>query len=79
MRQVWELVRTLWAVGCIPIAALLLVLMVLCGFNVPFEQGVQWHILDHLIAFDLTSHLHRIRPSHCAAITGRERRDRSLA
>ena len=25
---------------------------------------------DHLIAFDLTNHLHRIRPSHSAAMTG---------
>ncbi|ENY9925306.1 TPA: hypothetical protein ACUUB5_001444 [Pseudomonas aeruginosa] len=40
MRQVWELLRTLWAVGCIPVAALLLVVMVLCGFNFPFFLGI---------------------------------------
>ncbi|MCO3772824.1 hypothetical protein QOU27_22360 [Pseudomonas aeruginosa] len=40
MRLVWELLRTLWAVGCITVGALLLVVMVLCGFNVPFFLGI---------------------------------------
>ncbi|WP_296277252.1 hypothetical protein [Pseudomonas sp. UBA7530] len=40
MRLVWELMRTLWVVGCIPVGALLLVVMVLCGFNLPFFLGI---------------------------------------
>ncbi|ENB7452811.1 hypothetical protein EIM14_23970 [Pseudomonas aeruginosa] len=40
MRLVWELLRTLWAVGCIPVGALLLVVMVLCGFNLAFFLGI---------------------------------------
>jgi hypothetical protein len=40
MRLIWELLRTLWAVGCIPVGALLLVVMVLCGFNLAFFLGI---------------------------------------
>ena len=40
MRQIWELFRVLWAVGCLPVGALLLVVLVLCGFNLPFFLGV---------------------------------------
>lgn len=36
MRSMWELLRALWAVGCIPIGALLLIVLVLCGFNLAF-------------------------------------------
>ncbi|NNB26180.1 hypothetical protein HBN92_16195 [Pseudomonas fragi] len=39
MRQVWELFRVLWAVGCLPVGALLLVVVALCGFNLPFFLG----------------------------------------
>lgn len=39
MRQVWELFRVLWVVGCLPVGALLLVVVVLCGFNLPFFLG----------------------------------------
>lgn len=40
MRLVWELLRTLWVVGCIPVGVLLLFVMVLCGFNLPFFLGI---------------------------------------
>ncbi len=40
MRLVWDMFRTLWAVGCIPAGALLLVVMVLCGFSLPFFLGM---------------------------------------
>lgn len=40
MRLVWELLRTLWAAGCIPIGALLLIVLVLCGFNLAFFLGI---------------------------------------
>lgn len=39
MRQLWELFRVLWAVGCLPVGALLLVVVVLCGFSLPFFLG----------------------------------------
>jgi hypothetical protein len=39
MRLVWELIRVAWAVGCLPIGALLLVVLVLTGFNLPFFLG----------------------------------------
>lgn len=39
MRSMWELLRALWAVGCIPIGALLLIVLVLCGFNLAFFLG----------------------------------------
>lgn len=39
MKQIWELFRVLWAVGCLPVGALLLVVVVLCGFNLPFFLG----------------------------------------
>ncbi len=39
MRQVWELFRVLWAVGCLPVGTLLLVVVVLCGFSLPFFLG----------------------------------------
>lgn len=40
MRSMWELLRALWAVGCIPIGALLLIVLVLCGFNLAFFLGI---------------------------------------
>ena len=40
MRQIWELFRVLWIVGGLPVGALLLVVVVLCGFNLPFFLGV---------------------------------------
>lgn len=40
MRPVWELLRAMWAVGCIPVAALLLIVLVLCGFNLAFFLGI---------------------------------------
>ncbi|WP_238786314.1 hypothetical protein [Pseudomonas sp. S49] len=39
MRVLWELFRVMWAVGCLPVGALLLVVVVLCGFNLPFFLG----------------------------------------
>lgn len=39
MRLVWELLRVAWAVGCLPVGALLLVVMVFSGFNLPFFLG----------------------------------------
>lgn len=39
MRQIWELLRVLWIVGSLPVGALLLVVVVLCGFNLPFFVG----------------------------------------
>ncbi len=39
MRLVWELFRVAWAVGCLPIGALLLVVVVFSGFNLPFFLG----------------------------------------
>ncbi|MCQ4313898.1 hypothetical protein NAV33_18675 [Pseudomonas stutzeri] len=32
--------RALWAVGCIPVGALLLIVLVLCGFNLAFFLGI---------------------------------------
>lgn len=40
MRVLWELLRVLWAVGCLPVGALLLVVVVLCGFSLPFFLGI---------------------------------------
>ncbi len=40
MRSAWELVRAIWAVGCIPIGALLMIVLVLCGFNLAFFLGI---------------------------------------
>lgn len=40
MRQVWELFRVAWAVGCLPVGALLLVVLVFSGFNLPFFLGL---------------------------------------
>ena len=40
MRQIWELFRVLWIVGSLPVGALLLVVVVLCGFNLPFFWGL---------------------------------------
>ena len=40
MRLVWELFRVGWAVGCLPVGALLLVVVVLSGFNLPFFLGL---------------------------------------
>lgn len=40
MRELWELFRVVWAVGCLPVGALLLVVVVLCGFNLPFFLGL---------------------------------------
>jgi hypothetical protein len=39
MRVLWEFFRVLWAVGCVPVGALLLVVVVLCGFSLPFFLG----------------------------------------
>ena len=39
MRIVWELLRVAWAVGCLPVGALLLVVVVFSGFNLPFFLG----------------------------------------
>lgn len=40
MRLVWELFRAAWAVGCLPVGALLLVVVVFSGFNLPFFLGL---------------------------------------
>lgn len=39
MRVLWELFLVLWAIGCLPVGALLLVVVVLCGFSMPFFLG----------------------------------------
>lgn len=39
MRQIWELFRVLWIVGSLPVGVLLLIVVVLCGFNLPFFLG----------------------------------------
>jgi len=39
MRVLWEFFRVLWAIGCLPIGALLLVVLILCGFSLPFFLG----------------------------------------
>lgn len=39
MRVLWVFFRVLWAVGCVPVGALLLVVVVLCGFSLPFFLG----------------------------------------
>lgn len=43
MRLIWELFRVAWAVGCLPVGALLLVVVVLSGFNLPFFLGFTLH------------------------------------
>ncbi|WP_024668154.1 hypothetical protein [Pseudomonas syringae] len=40
MRLIWELLRVVWAVGCLPVGLLLLVVVVFSGFNLPFFLGV---------------------------------------
>ncbi|TBU71437.1 hypothetical protein DNK06_24035 [Pseudomonas daroniae] len=40
MRSLMDILRVLWAVGCIPIGLLLLVVIVLCGFNLAFFLGM---------------------------------------
>ena len=40
MRLVLELFRVTWVVGCLPVGALLLVLVVFSGFNLPFFLGL---------------------------------------
>ena len=40
MRLVLELFRVAWAVGCLPVGALLLVVVVFSGFNLPFFLGL---------------------------------------
>lgn len=40
MRATWELLRAIWAVGCIPIGALLLIVLILSGFNLAFFLGI---------------------------------------
>lgn len=40
MRVFWELFRIAWAVGCVPVGALLLVVIVFSGFNMPFFLGI---------------------------------------
>ena len=40
MRSVWELLRAMWAVGCIPVGALMLIVLVLCGFNLASFLGI---------------------------------------
>ena len=50
MRLIWELFRVAWAVGCLPVGALLLVVVVFSGFNLPFflgltsseDQAIRW-------------------------------------
>lgn len=39
MRVLWEFFRVLWAVGCLPVGALLLIVVILCGFSLPFFLG----------------------------------------
>lgn len=39
MRLVWELFRVAWVVGCVPVGALLMVVVVFSGFNLPFFLG----------------------------------------
>lgn len=39
MRLVWEVFRVAWAVGCLPAGALLIVVVVFSGFNMPFFLG----------------------------------------
>lgn len=40
MRLIWELFRVAWAVGCLPVGALFLVVVVFSGFNLPFFLGL---------------------------------------
>ncbi|WP_258035362.1 hypothetical protein [Pseudomonas syringae] len=40
MRLIWELFRVAWAVGCLPVGALLLVVVVFSGFNLTFFLGL---------------------------------------
>lgn len=39
MRLIWELFRVAWAVGSLPVGALLLVVMIFSGFNLAFFLG----------------------------------------
>lgn len=39
MRLFWELLRVAWAVGCLPVGGLFLVIMIFSGFNLPFFLG----------------------------------------
>lgn len=41
MRAMWELLRVLWVVGGIPVGALLLIITVLSGFDLPFFMGIR--------------------------------------
>ena len=40
MRLIWELFRVAWAVGCLPVGELLLVVVVFSGFNLTFFLGL---------------------------------------
>lgn len=40
MRLILELFRVAWAVGCLPVGALLFVVVVFSGFNLPFFLGL---------------------------------------
>lgn len=40
MRLIWELFRVVWAVGCLPVGGLLLVVLIFSGFNLPFFLGL---------------------------------------
>jgi hypothetical protein len=40
MRLLWEFIRVLWAVGCLPVGALLLTVVILCGFSLSFFLGL---------------------------------------
>lgn len=40
MRVFWELFRIAWAVGCVPVGALLVVVIIFSGFNLPFFLGI---------------------------------------
>lgn len=39
MRMLWELLRVVWAVGSLSVGVLLLIVVVLCGFNLSFFLG----------------------------------------
>lgn len=40
MRLLWEFIRVVWAVGCLPVGALLLTVVILCGFSLSFFLGL---------------------------------------
>ena len=56
MRLICELFRVAWAVGCLPVGALLLVVVIFCGFNLPFFLGLSaWSTYQRLTLWALSS------------------------